>query len=111
MKDQGTKLSSLDNKYSSKVSKLRSEMQSVDNKTNAATSSVNQLGTKVQQLTGKDRERFVATCKERVTEKKPKKGRGGRLLKGTDNKILNIFKTLSRHLEGQLDSSLLHSWH
>ncbi|CAB4013110.1 Hypothetical predicted protein, partial [Paramuricea clavata] len=50
LKTQGTKLTSLDNKYASEVSKLRSEIQNVDKKTNTLTNNVNQLGTKVQKV-------------------------------------------------------------
>ena len=52
MQSQETKSASLDRKYAAEVSKLRSEIQNVDQKTNTLTNSVNQLGTKVKQVSG-----------------------------------------------------------
>lgn len=46
------KLTSLNNKYASEVSNVRSSIQNVDQKTNTLTNSVNQLQTKVQQVAG-----------------------------------------------------------
>ncbi|XP_028395015.1 uncharacterized protein LOC114519141 [Dendronephthya gigantea] len=49
---QKIQLTSLDNKYASEISNVRSSIQNVDQKTNTLTNSVNQLQTRVQQVAG-----------------------------------------------------------